>query len=54
MKHLRGHSKRYFSLSAIAMYSTLHKLSTLDSNYRYHKYAYKKEECKTSPPSIIK
>ena len=34
-KYLRGHNKNYFSLIVIAMYSTMHKLSTLDSNYQY-------------------
>jgi len=51
MKHLRGHTKRYFSLAVIAMYSTLHKLSRRDSNFQYHKYAFKIEEYKTSPPT---
>jgi len=52
MKHLRGYTKRYFSLAVIAMYSTLHKLSRLDSNYQYLKFAFKVQEYKTSPPAI--
>ena len=52
MKHLRGHTRRYFSLAVIAMYSTLHRLCRLDSNYQYHSFAFKIEEYKTSPPSI--
>jgi hypothetical protein len=50
MKHLRGYTKRYFSLAVIAMYSTLNKLCRIDSNQQYHLYAYKIEEYKTSPP----
>ena len=50
MKHLKGKKKRYFSLAIIAMFSTLHKLSRKDSNYQYHRYAFKIEENKTSPP----
>jgi len=50
MKHLRGYTRRYFSLAIIAMYSTLHKLSRCDSNYQYLKYAFKIQEYKTSPP----
>jgi hypothetical protein len=53
MKHLRGHTKRYFSLAVIAMYSTLHKLCRLDSNYQYHKLAYSPLPRKTAPPSEI-
>ena len=53
MKHLRGYTKRYFSLAIIAMYSTLHKLSRLDSNYQYLKFAFKVQEYKTSPPAPI-
>jgi len=52
-KYLRGHNKQYFSLAVIAMYSTLHKLSRLDSNFQYHKLAYKLQERKTSPPQTI-
>ncbi|WP_158298189.1 hypothetical protein [Sulfurovum sp. NBC37-1] len=52
MKHLRGYTKRYFSLAIIAMYSTLNKLCTVDSNFQYHRYAFKIEEYKTSPPPI--
>ena len=50
MKHLRGYTKRYFSLAAIAIYSTMNKLCTIDVNRRYHEHAYKIEEYKTSPP----
>ncbi len=50
-KYLRGHAKQYFSLAVIAMYSTLHKLCTLDSNYQYHKLAYSPLPQKTAPPS---
>lgn len=50
MKHLRGYTKRYFSLAVIAMYSTMHKLSRLDSNYQYHKLAHDILPRKTSPP----
>ncbi|NOZ90989.1 MAG: hypothetical protein GXO60_06865 [Epsilonproteobacteria bacterium] len=54
MKHLKGHSKQYFSLFVIAMYSTLHKLSWIDSNYQYHKNAFEYQEYKTSPPLFLK
>ena len=50
MKHLRGYTKRYFSLAVIAMYSTLSKLCRIDNNQQYHCHAYKIEEYKTSPP----
>jgi len=53
MKHLRDYTRRYFSLAIIAMYSTLNKLCTTDSNFQYHKYAFKIEEYKTSPPHLI-
>lgn len=53
MKHLRGYTKGYFSLAIIAMYSTLHKLSQCDSNYKYHKDAFETLERKTSPPYLI-
>ena len=49
-RYLRGHTKQYFSLAVIAMYSTLHKLCTLDSNYQYHKLAYDLLPHKTAPP----
>ena len=51
MKHLRGYTRRYFSLAIIAMYSTLHKLTRLDSSYQYYKFAFKVQEYKTSPPA---
>ena len=51
MKHLRGYTRRYFSLAIIAMYSTLHKLYMLDSNYQYHKLAYSPLPHKTAPPA---
>jgi len=50
MKHLRGHTKQYFSLAAIAMHSTLHKLSRLDTYYQFHKLAYSPLPRKTAPP----
>ncbi|BFU78947.1 hypothetical protein ALC152_21620 [Arcobacter sp. 15-2] len=50
MKHLKGYGKRYFSLAIIAMYSTLNKLSSIDSNFQYHKKAFAYQEYKTSPP----
>lgn len=51
MKHLKGYGKRYFSLAIIAMYSTLDKLSRIDSNFQYLKKAFAYQEYKTSPPS---
>jgi len=50
MKHLRGFMKRYFSLAIIAMYSTLHKLSRCDSNYKYHEKAFEYAPLKQAPP----
>jgi len=50
MKHLRGYRKRYFKLSIIAMYSTLHKLCWIDSNLKFYKKAFEYQEYKTSPP----
>jgi len=52
-KYLRGHTKQYFSLAVIAMYSTLHKLTRLDSNYQYHKLAFSLLPQKTAPPAKI-
>jgi hypothetical protein len=51
MKHLKGYGKRYFSLAIIAMYSTLNKLSKIDSNFQYHLKAFAYQENKTSPPN---
>ena len=51
-KYLRGHNRQYFSLAVIAMYATLHKLCTLDSNYQYHKLAYALTPPKTAPPAF--
>ncbi|MCF6245130.1 MAG: hypothetical protein L3J43_08845 [Sulfurovum sp.] len=51
-KYLRGHNKQYFSLAVIAMYSTLHKLTQLDSAYQYHKLAFSLTPHKTAPPLI--
>lgn len=51
-KYLRGHNKQYFSLAVIAMYSTLHKLCTLDCSYQYHKLAYSLVPHKTAPPVL--
>ncbi len=53
MKHLRGHNKRYFTLAAIAMYSTLQGLSAIESNHLYHSYAFDIEKHKTSPPAAL-
>ncbi len=53
MNYLKGYSKLYFKLSTIAMYSTLHKLSWIDSNYKNHKKAFEYQEYKTSPPKTI-
>lgn len=52
MKHLNGYRRRYFSLAIIAMYSTLFKLSTIDTNYQYHKHTFEYQEYKTSPPYL--
>ena len=52
MKHLRGYRRRYFSLAIIAMYSTLFKLSAIDTNYQYHKHTFECQEYKTSPPYL--
>ncbi len=52
MKHLRGYLKRYFSLAIIAMYSTVHKLCTIDSKFQYHLKAFEYQEYKTSPPYL--
>jgi hypothetical protein len=53
MKHLRGYTKRYFSLAIIAMYSTLYKLSRVDSNFVYHLKAYKYALASRAPPKIL-
>ncbi len=51
MKHLRGHSRRYFSLATIAMHSTLHRLCSIESRYRHRDRPHLYHEYKTSPPS---
>lgn len=53
MKHLKGYGKRYFSLAIIAMYSTLNKLSRIDSNHKYHIKAFEYTQPKTGPPLNI-
>jgi uncharacterized protein Veg len=50
MKHLKGYTKRYFSLAIIAMYSSLFKLTRDDSNYVYHKKSWQFRDTLTSPP----
>jgi len=50
MKHLRGYTKRYFSLAIIAMYSSLHKLTRVENALEYHLLAMEYQEYKTSPP----
>lgn len=50
-KYLRGHNKQYFSLAVIALYSTLHKLTRLDSNFEYFKLAFSLTPYKTAPPT---
>lgn len=53
MKHLRGFTKRYFSLAIIAMYSTIHKLCSIDNKFQYHLFAFEYQEHKTSPPFLL-
>jgi len=53
MKHLRGYTKRYFSLAIIAMYSTLSRLVRIDANYKYHKLSYSEPPKSTSPPYLL-
>ena len=50
MKHLKGYGKRYFSLSIIAMYSSLYKLCKADSNFQYHIKAFEYLPQKQAPP----
>ncbi len=51
MKNLRGYKKRYFKLSTIAMYSTINKLSTNETNNTlYHKRAYENKINSLDPP----
>jgi len=52
MKHLKGFGSKYFSLSFIAMYSTIHKLCRNDSNFIYHKKAFEFIQPSTAPPSL--
>ncbi|WP_456456728.1 hypothetical protein [Nitratifractor sp.] len=51
MKDLRGHSRSYFSLAAIAMHSTLHRLRSIENRYRHRQRPHLYHEYKTSPPS---
>jgi len=53
MKHLKGFTKRYFSLAIIAVYSTVSKLCKIDANYKYHKLSYKEPPKGTSPPYLL-
>jgi len=50
-KYLRGHNKQYFTLVVLAVYSTLHKLCRLDSNFQYFKLAFSPLPHKTAPPA---
>jgi hypothetical protein len=52
MKHLKGYTKRYFSLAIIAMYSSLHKLTRVENALEYHLKAMEYQEYKTSPPLL--
>jgi len=51
MKHLKGYTKRYFSLAIIAMYSTLFKLTRADSNFQYHLKAFEYIKPSRAPPT---
>lgn len=53
MKNLRGYNKRYFKLSTIAMYSTICKLSKIETNMLYHKSAYENKIESSDPPLFI-
>ena len=53
MKHLKGYRKQYYKLSIIAMYSTLNKLCTIDSNFVYHKKAFEYDSLNKDPPNTI-
>jgi hypothetical protein len=53
MKHLKGYGKKYFSLAIIAMYSTINKLSTIDSNFQYHIKAFEYLPLSQAPPNLI-
>lgn len=50
MKYLRGLKKRYYKLSVIAVYSTIHKLFAIDSKYIYHKRAFEYDSSNKDPP----
>ncbi len=50
MKYPKGTHQRYFSLVIIAIYSTMFKLSTIESNHQYHNHTFEYQEYKTSPP----
>jgi hypothetical protein len=51
MKNLRGYNKRYFKLSTIAMFSTINKLCSVETNSNlYHKRAYENEINSLDPP----
>lgn len=51
MKNLRGYNKQYFKLSTIAMFSTINKLCTSETNSNlYHKIAYENEIQSLDPP----
>jgi hypothetical protein len=53
-KFLKGKKKKYFSLAIITIYSTLHKLSKLESSFTYHKRAFDTRKRQTSPPEFKK
>jgi hypothetical protein len=50
MKHLRGHSRRYFTFAAIAMHSTLHCIAGREIISRHHTLPHRIQEYGTSPP----
>ena len=51
MKELRGYRRHYYSLAVITMHSTLHRLCSIDSEYRRHRRPHLYHEYKTSPPN---
>lgn len=50
MNTLRGHKKRYFSLSAIVIYAVMHRVGATESSCAHYLEPHSYNENKTSPP----
>ena len=51
MKKIRGFRKKYFSMSAMAVYSTLDRLNTIENNLKHCKNSIEYTSPNKAPPS---